>query len=57
MRRCAFSRLAEQKSPNDVALLMSIGNVLRRRDRMDEALEYFRKAGRLAPKNLGPSRV
>ena len=47
-------RLAEQTTPNDVALLMTIGNVLRRRDRMDEALEYFRKAERLAPKNPEP---
>ncbi len=47
-------RQAESKTPNDVALLMTIGNVLRRRDRMDEALEYFRKAERLAPKNPEP---
>ncbi len=47
-------RTAERKSPDDVSLLMSIGNLLRRRDRMDEALEYFRRAERLAPKDPDP---
>ncbi len=45
-------RAAEQKSPNDPSVLVSLGNVLRRRGRYEEALEYLRRAENLSPREM-----
>ena len=50
-------RLAERKTPDDVALLMTIGNLMRRRDRMEEALEYFRRAERSRSEKPGSTGI
>lgn len=45
-------RLAEQNSPNDLSILVTIGNVLRRTGRLEEAVVYLRRAEALAPRDL-----
>ena len=45
-------RTAEQKSPNDPSVLVSLGNVLRRRGRYEEALEYLRRAEDGSPREI-----
>ena len=44
-------RLAEQRSPNDLSILVTIGNVLRRTGRLEEAVVYLRRAEALAPRD------
>ena len=50
------ARLAEKKSPNHPAILVTIGNILRRTGRLEEAVGYLRRAEALSPPGGSRSR-
>ncbi len=45
-------RTAEQTAPNDPSVLVTLGNLLRRRGRFEEALDYLRRAESLSPREI-----
>ncbi len=46
--------VVERADPEDFRTLVTIGNVLRRMDRWDEAVDYFQRAARAAPESGEP---
>jgi tetratricopeptide (TPR) repeat protein len=49
----ALEQIAE-KRPNDLALLVRIGDAYRKTNQLDKALEWYQRAGKLAPESSLP---